>query len=105
LPLGPVIQSTNDLPAGPLELQVYPGQDARFVMVEDDGATMAYQRGDVRQTTFVWNDAARRLTWTIAGTYAGKDVYTALRVKLFDAAGSKDAAAELGGGGTLSLGP
>ena len=45
LPLGPVIQHTSQLPGGPLELEIYPGKDAAFTLVEDDGETFDYQKG------------------------------------------------------------
>lgn len=84
LPLAPAIQHTDQLPGGPLELQIYPGKDARFTLVEDDGLTTAYLKGRVRRTTFTWNDAQRRLSWKIEGSYAGKDIFTNMKVKVFD---------------------
>ncbi len=80
LPLAPVVQHTRDLPGGPLDLQVYPGRDGRFTLVEDDGDTTAYATGDVRRTTFAWDDAARTLSWTRAGPYDGPDCFRSVRV-------------------------
>ena len=48
LPLAPVIQHTSQLPGGPLELQIYPGKDATFTLVEDDGETKDYLKGQIR---------------------------------------------------------
>ncbi len=45
LPLGPVIQSTSLGAEDPLEVRVYPGQDASFTLYEDDGSTYAYRQG------------------------------------------------------------
>ena len=59
LPLAPVIQHTSQLPGGPLELQIYPGKDATFTLVEDDGETKDYLKGQIRRTTFTWHDARR----------------------------------------------
>jgi alpha-glucosidase len=84
LPLAPVLQHTDQLPGGPLELQIYPGKNASFTLVEDDGLTTAYLKGQVRRTTFAWDDADRRLTWKIDGPYAGKDIFTAMKVRVFD---------------------
>jgi alpha-glucosidase len=84
LPLAPVLLHTAQLPGGPLELQVYPGKDATFTLVEDDGLTTAYLKGQVRRTTFTWDDARRRLTWKIEGPYAGPDIFTAMKVHVFD---------------------
>lgn len=95
LPLGPVIQHTDDLPGGPLEVQVYPGRDGQFTLVEDDGLSTAYLEGQVRKTTFVWNDARRTLSWKIAGPYAGKDIFTDLKISVMDADGVKSAGGSL----------
>ncbi len=84
LPLAPVLMHTDQLPGGPLELQIYPGKNASFTMVEDDGLTSAYRKGQVRRTTFTWDDAKRRLTWQIDGPYAGKDIFKTMKVKVFD---------------------
>lgn len=48
MPIAPLVQYTDALPAGqPLEIQIYPGGDASFVVVEDDGETISYQHGQV----------------------------------------------------------
>ena len=95
LPLGPVIQHTDDLPGGPLEVQVYPGRDGQFTLVEDDGLTTAYLKGQIRRTIFVWNDASRTLSWKIDGPYAGKDVFTDITVSVMDPDGKKVANASI----------
>jgi len=87
LPLGPVVQSTADLPGGPLEVQVYPGKDAEFTLVEDDGATKDYMNGAMRKTTFTWDNTARQLRWHQEGAYAGGDIFKKLNVVLFDRSG------------------
>jgi alpha-glucosidase len=46
LPRQPLVQSTSEVPQGALELAVYPGADCAGSIYLDDGATMAYQRGD-----------------------------------------------------------
>jgi alpha-glucosidase len=99
LTLGPVIQHTDDLPGGPLELQIYPGKDAQFTLVEDDGLTTAYLNGQTRRTTFTWNDAARTLRWKIEGPYAGKDIFTEMTIAVMDPSGKKTVAASLAADG------
>jgi alpha-glucosidase len=84
LPLGPVVQNTNLLPGGPLEVDVYPGHDATFALVEDDGETTAYTKGAVRRTTFKWNDNARSLTWNTEGPYKGPHDFHSLKIVVFD---------------------
>jgi alpha-glucosidase len=68
LPLGPVKQYTGEPSTVPLEVQVYPGANGTFTLYEDDGKTLDYQKGIYRATAFQWNDAARKLTWTVRGT-------------------------------------
>ncbi|WP_242140144.1 TIM-barrel domain-containing protein [Sphingomonas sp. TREG-RG-20F-R18-01] len=51
LPRQPLVQSTAQTPTGPLMLDVYPGADCIGTLYEDDGTTLAYQRGGfLRQT-------------------------------------------------------
>jgi alpha-glucosidase len=87
LPLGPVVLYTGQPTQEPLELQVYPGRDATFTLVEDDGATTAYESGAVRKTTFTWNEQNQKLSWKVTGTYAGDNVFKAMKVVLFSASG------------------
>jgi alpha-glucosidase len=46
VPHQPLVQSTGDVPAGPLELHVYLGPDCRGSLYMDDGATFNYQKGE-----------------------------------------------------------
>jgi alpha-glucosidase len=103
LPLAPVIQHTSQLPGGPLELQIYPGKDATFTLVEDDGQTKDYLKGQIRRTTFTWHDRAGRLTWKREGSYAGKDVFTSMRVVLFDPRGRIESQSDLSASGSIAL--
>ena len=105
LPLGPVIQHTRQLPGGPLELQIYPGGDATFTLVEDDGETTDYLKGQVRRTTFTWQDNIGRLSWKSEGPYAGKDVFQSLHVVLLDPRGKIEADGALNPQGELHLSP
>jgi alpha-glucosidase len=51
LPRQPLVQSTAETPQGPLELDVYPGEDCQGVLYADDGHSMAYTKdGYARQT-------------------------------------------------------
>jgi alpha-glucosidase len=84
LPLGPAVLHTRDLPGGPLDLQVYPGANSTFTLVEDDGNTTAYKTGEVRRVTFTWNDSLRSLTWKVEGSYRGKDIFKTMKVTVFD---------------------
>jgi alpha-glucosidase len=41
----PLVQSTGQVPVGPLELAVYPGPDCRGELYTDDGVSVAYRGG------------------------------------------------------------
>ena len=103
LPLAPVIQHTSELPGGPLELQIYPGSNASFTLIEDDGQTTGYEQGRVRRTEFKWNEHSRTLTWKVEGPYNGTDTFKDLNVKLFAPAGIHQASANIDTGGRLKL--
>eukprot|EP00439_Symbiodinium_sp_Y106_P071921 s2852_g13.t1 len=83
IPLAPQVQSTDDLPGGPLEVQVYAGADGNFTLVEDDGETSSYKTGSLRKTTFVWNDAEKQLTWSTAGANTQARYFSSIRCTLF----------------------
>jgi alpha-glucosidase len=52
LPLQPLTQSTEETPDGPLTLRVYPGQDCKGSLYQDDGKTLNYQRGEFLREQF-----------------------------------------------------
>ena len=86
LPLAPAsLEHTDNLPGGALDLRIYPGKNASFALVEDDGSTTGYLRGETRTTTFSWNDADRALTWKTKGRYAGRDCFATAEVSVLGA--------------------
>jgi alpha-glucosidase len=52
IPMQPVVQSTSEKPNGPLQLRVYPGEDCRGSLYEDDGHTFAFQRGEFLRANY-----------------------------------------------------
>jgi alpha-glucosidase len=102
LPLAPAIQHTDDLPGGPLDLQIYPGADASFVLWEDDGLIAA--ASDDRATTFTWDDAKRTLSWKVEGSYRGKDIFKEMKVTVFDPKGVVTRNSPLQASGSMTLG-
>ena len=52
LPIAPLVQSTQDRPQGPLTVRVFPGPNCTGSLYQDDGSTLAYQRGDFLRITF-----------------------------------------------------
>ncbi len=67
LPEQPVVQSTDEAPAGPLELRVYPGGDCRGSLYLDDGKSYAYTRGNSLRVDYSCQPAADSLAITISG--------------------------------------
>jgi len=103
LPVGPVIESTDQLPGGPLDVQIYPGKDASFVFVQDDGSTTDYLKGAFRKTTFTWSEANRQLSWTTEGTYSGPSIFKDMTVSVFDPSGKKQVKATLDPKGSIQI--
>ena len=62
VPMGPVMQWTDEISNPPLTLTVYPGADGTFDLYEDDGRSFDYTRGAWTGLSMTWNDAARRLS-------------------------------------------
>jgi alpha-glucosidase len=52
LPIGPLVQSTEDTPQGPLTLRIYAGDDCRGSLYTDDGKSFAFERGDFLRMSF-----------------------------------------------------
>ena len=73
LPRERLVQSTAQTPAGPLALEIYPGEYCHGTLYDDDGKTYAYEGGDRRITRLHWNNAAGRLTHEGAHAWTGSD--------------------------------
>jgi alpha-glucosidase len=52
VPMQAVVQHTGEIPSGPLQLHVYPGDDCRGTLYQDDGHTFAYQRGEILRINY-----------------------------------------------------
>jgi alpha-glucosidase/alpha-D-xyloside xylohydrolase len=66
LPLGPIKQSTLEPSSAPIELRIYPGNDARFALYQDDGISMDHTRGISSTIDMRWNDQLKRLSLVLA---------------------------------------
>ncbi len=62
LPLGPLMQHTDEDPWGPIELRVYPGRDGAFDLYEDAGDGYGYEGGEFAFVPMRWNDSRQVLT-------------------------------------------
>ncbi|MCR5851559.1 MAG: DUF5110 domain-containing protein [Bacteroidaceae bacterium] len=56
------VRAGSIIPVEGDEVLLYPGADGTFTLYEDDGTTMAYERGEYSRTTFQWDNAKRKLT-------------------------------------------
>lgn len=72
LPLGPRVQHSGEAPAAPLELRIYPGADASYLLYEDAGEGWGYQQGEFSVIPLSWDNKARRLkVGAIRGGFPG----------------------------------
>ncbi|MBR4242852.1 MAG: DUF5110 domain-containing protein [Bacteroidaceae bacterium] len=62
LPLGPEMQYVGEKAWDNLEMRVYPGADASFLLYEDEGDNYNYEKGTYATIQFDWGDKARTLT-------------------------------------------
>jgi alpha-glucosidase len=58
IPMQPVVQYTDEIPAGPLELRVYPGPQCSGFIYLDDGHTFDYQNGKYLRQNFTCESQA-----------------------------------------------
>src|SRR5580700_10842273 len=64
IPMQPVVESTNEKPDGPLQLRVYMGDDCHGTLYQDDGHTLAYQKGDFLRVNFTCEVSQGEMTVT-----------------------------------------
>jgi alpha-D-xyloside xylohydrolase len=62
IPLGPEEEYSEQKPADPIELRVYPGADGHFTLYEDENDTYNYEKGKYATIAIRWNDANHTLT-------------------------------------------
>jgi alpha-glucosidase/alpha-D-xyloside xylohydrolase len=63
VPLDPVRQYTGQSVSEPTTLQVHRGANGRFTLYDDDGKSLAYQRGQTSWTRITWDDRKSRLVF------------------------------------------
>jgi alpha-glucosidase len=86
IPMQALVQSTAEIPQGPLELRVYPGPDCKGSMYLDDGHTFNYQRGEYLRTAYRCTVEADGTEITIGkreGSFA--PWWSQIEIVLFDA--------------------
>lgn len=87
LPQQAVVQNTQEVPQGPLELLVYPGQNCAGNLYLDDGHTFNYRRGEYLRISFSCSVApGNALTVqmnAVQGSY--KPWFQQIQFKIYDA--------------------
>jgi alpha-D-xyloside xylohydrolase len=62
IPMGPDMEYAAEKPADPIELRIYRGADAHFVLYEDENDTYHYEKGAYATIPMEWNESAQTLT-------------------------------------------
>jgi alpha-D-xyloside xylohydrolase len=62
LPMGPYLQYATEKVADPLEIRVYTGANAGFVLYEDENDTYNYEQGKFATIAMNWNETTKTLT-------------------------------------------
>lgn len=62
IPFGPDVQYSNEKKWDNLEIRIYPGADADYILYEDEGDNYNYEKGAFTQIKFHWDDKAHILT-------------------------------------------
>ena len=83
LPVGPVKQYSAEPVDGPLEISIYPGADAAFLLYEDDGVSFNYRKGEWMGLQMAWGEAEKKFKLQLApGSRMLPPVPRAITVKL-----------------------
>lgn len=61
IPMGPLVQYSNEKPADPIELRIYRGADGKLTLYEDEGDSYNYEKGKYATIPISWNDAKQTL--------------------------------------------
>jgi len=62
VPMGPNLQYATEKKADPIELRVYPGADASFILYEDENDNYNYEKGVYATISLNWNETSETLT-------------------------------------------
>jgi alpha-D-xyloside xylohydrolase len=62
LPMGPFMQYATEKPADPLELRIYTGADAEFMLYEDENDNYNYEKGAYSIIPLKWDEKKQALT-------------------------------------------
>lgn len=72
VPMSPVMQYVDEMPAAPYEIRIYCGTDAEFYLYEDAGDSYCYENGAYSFIKLAWFEARNELVISArAGEFAG----------------------------------
>jgi alpha-D-xyloside xylohydrolase len=61
VPMGPIVQYSDECPDSPIEIHIFPGNNAQFELYEDDGDGYQYENGAFSIIKLFWNDSDKKL--------------------------------------------
>ena len=64
IPFGPVMEWSDEKPADVIDLYVYGGRDALFMLYEDEGTNYNYEKGRYATIGIRYDEAARTLSFS-----------------------------------------
>lgn len=62
IPMGPYLQYADEKPADPIELRIYTGANAEFLLYEDENDNYNYEKGIYSTILFKWNEEEQALS-------------------------------------------
>ncbi|TAH26844.1 MAG: DUF5110 domain-containing protein [Cytophagales bacterium] len=62
IPMGQYLQHATEKPADVIEVRIYPGNDGKFLLYEDENDNYNYEKGKFATIEFAWNEKERMLT-------------------------------------------
>jgi alpha-D-xyloside xylohydrolase len=62
VPMGPYLQYATEKPADPLEIRIYTGADAEFLLYEDENDSYNYETGKYSTILMKWNETGKSFT-------------------------------------------
>jgi alpha-glucosidase len=87
LPQQPVVQNTQEVPQGSLQLLVYPGENCGGELYMDDGHTFNYRRGEYLRASFACSTTTANAVTVqmnpVQGSY--KPWFQEIQLKIYDA--------------------
>ncbi len=85
LPWGPKVQYAEEKKWDNLEMRIYPGADAEFVLYEDENNNYNYEKGAYSTISFKWNDKERKLSvGDRKGNFPGMLINRTFRIVVVD---------------------